>query len=373
MDSFLAYGSSDDEEDTITKSTTPEIKPIEISKSNDAKNSQLIKNNEINKTGPKKRRIDISILPKEIQDALTRGVGAHDSDDEEMFGTSKQNVIKASTTIPVDNKNILLNMLPKPKSGFSSEVVSKSNEIEKNNLPVQTSKESHPLLLKVENTQDFSLKRQITENEIDGLDIEEEQDENDNKNGSMFDLGPSTVNSSVNYVPMKVQSAPFAISSAPVTSIPITEISKTSFNDLFESQSLPLTSTSKTQSQLRMNQNESIINNNSRKRNREFEESLLRGDTNAIDSLNATEIETNNEWNVNEYSTRLQHENELKSSYNFGQNGSNNVIIQPNKLQNRRHQINSLAANAQEMEIKLLDSKLARNQGKAQASAKYGW
>lgn len=48
-------------------------------------------------------------------------------------------------------------------------------------------------------------------------------------------------------------------------------------------------------------------------------------------------------------------------------------MIQPTKLQNRKHQINSLVFKAAETELQLLEMKTNRNRTKSETQRKYGW
>ena len=59
--------------------------------------------------------------------------------------------------------------------------------------------------------------------------------------------------------------------------------------------------------------------------------------------------------------------------FNFGQGAGENQIAQPSRVQNKKHQINSLVLSAAQMELDLMDARATRLRSKAETQAKYGW
>eukprot|EP01042_Synura_sphagnicola_P000619 gene619-678_t len=107
-----------------------------------------------------------------------------------------------------------------------------------------------------------------------------------------------------------------------------------------------------------------------------MELSLLSGDLSVIeadDSLLIQEIDAvtrqGGSWNPSLYNEQLKRELKLQSVFNFGQKGTDKMIAQPTKVQNRKHHINSLALHAAEMELELLDARGARNKTKSETQA----
>ena len=71
---------------------------------------------------------------------------------------------------------------------------------------------------------------------------------------------------------------------------------------------------------------------------------------------------------------KRKYEEEIGAVYKFGgTGGALKAIAQPNRLQNKKHQINSLAMAAANAEIEMYDSRGTRNKTKAETQAKYGW
>jgi hypothetical protein len=112
-----------------------------------------------------------------------------------------------------------------------------------------------------------------------------------------------------------------------------------------------------------------------RRKDRELEQALLSGNTVALDTFTGNiaiqEVAGDNQWDSKKYEVDMKTKREaqlINSTFH-----SNGVIIPPTKLQNRRHQINSLAASAAKMELALLEARGSRMKTKAETQAKYGW
>lgn len=104
---------------------------------------------------------------------------------------------------------------------------------------------------------------------------------------------------------------------------------------------------------------------------REVEQMLMAGDLSAIDTSAIAEVSGQKHWNQMEYTDKMQREALIIKQYT--QDGTIKSAMQPTKLQNRRHQLTSMAMKAAETEIAMLDSQTAKGRNKTQSKAKYGW
>ncbi len=112
-------------------------------------------------------------------------------------------------------------------------------------------------------------------------------------------------------------------------------------------------------------------NLNKKKRERDMEQQLMSGDLTAISSVPVKNIGSRSEWNVTEY---LDHQKqELMIHKSFGIGTTIKAINQPTKMQNKKHQLGSLALKAAQTELALLDARGARSKTKGETQAKYGW
>lgn len=110
-----------------------------------------------------------------------------------------------------------------------------------------------------------------------------------------------------------------------------------------------------------------------RKRNRKLESELLNGNINVVQEKNCS-VANPSKWDKEKYMEKRKYEEEIGAVYKFGgTTGSLKAISQPNRLQNKKHQINSLAMAAANAEIEMYDSRGTRNKTKAETQAKYGW
>ena len=110
-----------------------------------------------------------------------------------------------------------------------------------------------------------------------------------------------------------------------------------------------------------------------RREEREIERSLLTGDVSTISGAHFIDVQGKQPWDSSAYDDRRHREEEVLSVYNFGGKGGEKAIMQPTKVQNKRHHINSLAMHAAETELALLDARGQRSKSKAETMAKYGW
>ena len=108
----------------------------------------------------------------------------------------------------------------------------------------------------------------------------------------------------------------------------------------------------------------------SHRRDRRMEAQLLHGNMDAVNNMetSGTFVAAPAAWDRFKYEERQAQEAEVSRTYKIGQN-----IQQSNRLQNRKHQINSLAIAAANTELEMLDAKGRRNKSKAETAAKYGW
>ena len=99
-------------------------------------------------------------------------------------------------------------------------------------------------------------------------------------------------------------------------------------------------------------------NNNKKKRTRDIEQQLMSGNLDAITSDKVKDINIDRKWNALQYSDLQQREQMVQREFGLG--AVNNSFTQPTKVQNRKHQLTSLAVKAAETELALLDVRGSR-------------
>lgn len=110
----------------------------------------------------------------------------------------------------------------------------------------------------------------------------------------------------------------------------------------------------------------------SRKREREIQQELLNGNVAVVQQSKFVDVSSDGKgWDSSTYNERQRREAEVASM--FGQKAGANMIAQPTKAQNRKHQINSLAMSAASVELDLMEARGARSKSKSETQAKYGW
>jgi hypothetical protein len=109
----------------------------------------------------------------------------------------------------------------------------------------------------------------------------------------------------------------------------------------------------------------------SRREERDVELSLLAGDISSLDHAKIIDIAGPASWNSTAYQERRQKEAEVMGA--FSGKGGDKIVAPPSRVQNKRHQINSLALQAAETELALLDARGHRSKTKSETQAKYGW
>lgn len=275
------------------------------------------------------KTIDISFLPAEIQEALTRGFV--DSDEEEE--TNRVPVAAPSSSSTTQSK--LLSRLPPPKHDQSSSLPNLTPSLNTTLKPL-----SKPFIK---------------------------------------DVIPTESNKSVS-------SRPSITSDRPAVSLPDMSLflNPNYGSDIQDSNNTTNPVFISNGSQFVSGRDSSTVNASSdigkslkRKRERDLEQQLLAGNTAALlededAPIQITEIAgTSYSWDASSYADRQEKEAMIMSKYT--NDGSMKSVMQPTKLQNRRHQLSSLALRAAETEIALMDAKGNRMKSKAQTQAKYGW
>ncbi len=306
---------SESEEDTSTNDDIKKQKDVKTEPV-DKQQSFPLKRSSESSQPPNKRvkTLDISFLPQEIQDGLARGF--IDSDDEEVGRI----VIPRSSSATSD-QNKLLSRLPPPKndSTLSSDPFYKQP-------PVQTSNSSSSSQLRA-NAESTSVtdRPRISQTSL-------------SSNLNLL-LNPNYGLPDDNYLP-----------SHSVSSHGTSDREPEQLSD--------------------------VGKNLKKKRERELEQQLLAGNTSALLNetdapVHMTEVTAGHyTWDAESYAIRQEKEAMIIGQYT--KDGAKSVF-QPTKIQNRRHQLTSMAMKAAETEIALMEAKGQRMKTKAQTQAKYGW
>ena len=109
---------------------------------------------------------------------------------------------------------------------------------------------------------------------------------------------------------------------------------------------------------------------NKKKRERELEQQLLNGNLAAIPDEVVVELDANNNWDITKYSDQQQREMMIYKE--FGLLGQK-TLNQPTRVQNKKHQLSSLAVKAAQVELAMLDARGSRLKSKSETQGKYGW
>ena len=102
-----------------------------------------------------------------------------------------------------------------------------------------------------------------------------------------------------------------------------------------------------------------------------MESELLSGNIDVVSGDNGKSssfVSSFSSWDRSAYADRTALEREVNNTYKIG-----DKVAQPSKMQNRKHQINSLAAAAAQSELEMYEMKGNRNKTRAETQAKYGW
>jgi hypothetical protein len=328
----------------------------------------------------KKKKLDISFLPENIQAALTRGDTAGDSDSDQEETSVISHTPVSHEAFPAHE---LLSKLPKPKA--SSNMTELGNPKKKPEIFVSKSETENKPVESVYSP--ISLPQSVH--------VESASDsDSDTDDVAVVSSVPSIPTSG--FVPQVVEVSPSPSTSSSVfTEPPITLPSfeysapthnpqySSVFNPYHPSISATAPSTSNATISSLPQQKKSSKTNSFRKRDREIESSLLRGDTSLLDPMTGSDdlkggaqiidVQHNHEWNADYYYNQQKRQKELQTIFNFKQNGGDKMLSQPTKLQNKRHQINSLVMSAAESEFELLEAKGRQMKTKYETQSKYGW
>jgi hypothetical protein len=337
------------------------------------------------KKNKKRKKLDISFLPENIQAALARGdtISDSDSDHEETPVSSAR-----GTQSEYSSVNELLLKLPKPKNASTSTEFGKTltkpiPSIPKTERPIA----SPPPEIKATASVPHSHESDESDSDSDDVVISSTVDSSSSKASLSL---PSVSSSSSNILPPPLIALPsFDYSPLPINTVQYTPTylpyapppPPLSLSSPFPSSTPSAPSVaSLSQHQTKKSNSKS---NNFRKRDREIESSLLRGDTSFLDSNDFTEksanepqfidVQHSHEWNAEYYYDQQKRQQELQSIFNFKQNGGDKMLAQPTKLQNKRHQINSLVMSAAESEFEMLEAKGRQMKTKYETQSKYGW
>lgn len=342
MDFMAGYGSDEDEEQEVTLPTYAVTSSAQsMPPPPSVKGTPAVK--AVN-GGKKKKKLDISFLPQHIQDALLNG-GQEDSDDNHnTYAPKPTNFVQqqsrsderesgseeAKPTKPVANGSAdpLLQMLSAPKTS------SKAKD------PFQTS-------ISATSTYNFQAKSPSKQ--------EDEAEDED--------------------IPRVKPTASFHNNSAPVVYSNLSSAAKTTTSIDWSKVSAPTASyqpsSSSGNAYSSSGYTEDITSTTlKRKRERDIESQLLSGNLSSLESIPVQEIGGFNSWDKGSYIEQQEREQEILNMYTG--NGPKS-LAQPNKVQNRKHQLSSLAMKAAETEIAMLESKGQKSKSKAQTMNRYGW
>lgn len=388
MDLLGGYSDDEENEEHDTASAS-----VSASGSHANKPEQKIQNPKPNPSGPKqkkKKKLDISFLPENIQAALARGDTANDSDsDQEGIALPKPVANSEQTSM-----SVLLSKLPKPKARNSA-----------NSQPIPTTQIHSAKVILSPPIEPTKVIEVIQEKVLGDVHIDsDDSDTYDYAIPESFSTVPSSIGTSSSNLHSPIYSDnPFSEppvllpSLNPQAFYPSSQSSSFSstFDSFHSTNPLPASSAvamfpTDSNAVITSAPSTSYSTNKKsfRKRDREIESSLMRGDITAANEIiqgdgnegydrsgagKIMDIQHNHEWNSDDYYTQQKRQKELQSIFNFKQNGGDKMLSQPTKLQNKRHQINSLVMSAAESELELLEAKGRQLKTKYETQSKYGW
>eukprot|EP01039_Chlorochromonas_danica_P000258 gene258-277_t len=277
-----------------------------------------------------KKRLDISFLPPEIQEALLKGGVGEDSDEEEEQQEGSRKKTKSSEVIP-NNKakeatNRLLRALPAPKH---------SQQLPLDSLPF---------------VPPVPIQSQSTQSQPESVSPPTQTKAAGGREAPALPI-PSLTN-------------PFSFPTPSLNLVlPPPQRSLTTSSSEANVQ--------EPQHSMADREVEEPAAKNKRKRERELEQQLMAGDTSAIANANVVEVGAFNNWDARSYVDQQVREASIMQAYTAG--GALKSVLQPTKAQNRKHQLSSLALKAAETEIALLEARGQRVKSKAQTQGRYGW
>lgn len=381
---FLGAYSDSDDSDTECKSHPEPVKVTPKEKDKRVSTPPLEKLSGNRKPPKKRKKLDISFLPDNIQAALTRG-GDESSDEEELPQPTKSDTRNSSS---MNSSSALFSILPKP--------VNSGNE----QKPETPPKASHSVTNETEPRENKKEKELhdssvYVEDDVSCSDSDTELEATSNsqvpQSKSKSSLPHAFSVSEPSHTP--VAPRPALINASEYLSIPKETIPQNStVNMRIENRETLKSSDVMNRQGLAQLQNQyhggmyttghhdtfqqiddsGTAQKSSRRREREFQNKLLRGDINAamgIGGTNVKDIKQHASWDDTHYREQQQREKELQTM--FG--ASSNMVAQPTKNQNRKHHINSLMYSAAASELELLEAKGRQMKTKSETQAKYGW
>lgn len=315
MDFMSQYASDNEEDDQEV------LKNFPSSSSAESKSIQPIVNTTTQQptVSKKKKLLDISFLPNEIQDLLTRGDNGDDSDEDiqpkhqKPFPKSipaKTSKVPTSKTQSIDP---LLRSLPPPKN---------TDPFDSAYTKPATSNTTTKATTRTTTLQQINAKRDVATLYSDNNYEESHEYEDEEEYAGKF------------------------------------------------------VSTSYEQPIARDDDEKEIVqpaNANKKRRERQIEHMLMSGDTSVLEQSQVREVSAaaNHSWDALKYTDQQQKEAMIMKSYTS--DGNIKSVVQPTRLQNHRHQLSSLALKAAETEIAMLDARGARTKSKSQTQSRYGW
>ena len=409
MNLLTGYSSSDEEaeDDKPTKSISPLdnlANPVRVgsgSSSSSSLPSAVVSNPITASVGSKKRKaIIFSTLPIEIQNALTRGSTAQDSDSDDEPSGIVQKSERASKSF---NSGCLMSLLPAPKNSSSDLIKGASASTSRPQMKVIQPSSSNvrtPLVsVSVEKNETATGNYNSDDDDSSGIlpcNVDSLRGE------SMFSLSSATLPDA--NLPGEKNAVTASHSTAFVAPkrFPLHAASESigdlgtmtnNFPDSFRGSDFT-TSSSAPLSAFRSSSYEQVSQSSSglqtdpdtevesygngsiarKRRERDIEQQLISGNLDAAQSMGGgmKEMRANNDWNAHAYTTQKQNEAELHKAF-FAGKGGEKAIAPVSKLQGRKHQINSLVMQAAKTELALLNAKGERNLSKQETRGKYGW
>jgi hypothetical protein len=394
MDLLATYSDNSDDEVPISipsKSVPEVLKEINTSQ----KPSRLITGEK--KAIKKRRKLDISFLPENIQAALARGDSINSDSDSDQE-TNKKHITTSTRNVKYPT---LLAQLPQPKNIINDplETVNvlddddnmnenmggdamRNNEDSNNYNYIDT---NH---FDLEENSQKSIKPSVNDFVIDNHGLHNNID----SSKSSLSVPPRPLTSSVPFTSLLLQKSEFSAapkvsqsSIAAYQSTPslasdskIPSIGKSLPGNLSTSHGSLTTSTSTRHAEvISMPPTNRVTTGSkssasSRRRDREIEQELLTGNASAVEGSNFIDVKASGSWDMNTYMDQQKRQQELHNAF-FGQNAGDKMISQPTKNQSKKHQINSLAFAAAQSEFELLEAKATRMKSKHETQSKYGW
>jgi len=314
--------------------------------------------------GKKVKKLDISVLPAAIQIALQRGDDADDSDDDydddmEIYhGEVKSKSSKNASSNDSNSYNKLLSQLPQPvkvgvgqgKGSVGKSVKSANPDADKNSVPAAA---------KIEITIDTRVHNTTMPEEESG-------------HHSLFTFAPT---SSTNTNPSSGhQTMHLPTTTAPVSTRPVrNDASNNEFsNSMYNVANIKQQQHTLSSSNDTYNEGLGEVNMaSSSKRKREIEQQLMNGNISVVENSASQLFDVsggNVDWAQEKYMDKKAIEKQILSQYHV----NDGTMKQITAVNGRRHQINSLVANAAKTELQLLE-KGGGGHRKADTRAKYGW